>query len=93
MVNSPHLRVPDSSVSSRILLAPLVNSFSDILRGDQRRIRRFHDFHVILVGKNMLAVKLEDLRFTSDLEKNWAQLGPVCGLVEFFFIILQLQIR
>ena len=74
-------------------MAPLVNSFSDILRGDQRRIRRLHDFHVILVGKNMLAVKLEDLRFTSDLEKNWAQLGPVCGLVEFFFIILQLQIR
>ena len=62
-------------------------------QGDQRRIRRLHDFHVILVGKNMLAVKLEDLRFTSDLEKNWAQLGPVCGLVEFFFIILQLQIR
>ena len=24
-------------------------------------------------GKTMLAVKLEDLRFTSDLEKNWAQ--------------------
>ena len=24
-------------------------------------------------GKNMLAVKLEGLRFTSDLENNWAQ--------------------
>ena len=38
----------------------------------------------------LVAEKLEDLRFTSDLEKNWAQSA---GLVELFFIIIQLQIH
>ena len=73
MVNSPHLRVPDSSVSSRILLAPLVSSFSDILSGTEYQELPWLpcDFGG---EKNMLvAEKLEDLRFTSDLEKNWAQ--------------------
>ena len=40
-------------------------------QGDQRSIRHFHDFHVILVGKKHAGREIGG--FTSDLEKNWAQ--------------------
>ena len=38
---------------------------------DQRSIRHFHDFHVILVQKKHVGREIGG--FTSDLEKNWAQ--------------------
>ena len=54
-----------------------------------RSIHHFHDLHVIFVGKK-----------TCWLPRNWRvyfrfgkELGPICGLVELLFIILQLQIH
>ena len=51
-------------------------------------MHHFHDCHVILVGEKTW------------LPRNWRayfgfgkELGPSCGLVELFFIILQLQIH
>ena len=56
-----------------------------------RSIRNFHDCHVILVGKKHVGCRkiggfMVYFRFGKEL-------GPVCGLVELFFIILQLQIH
>ena len=59
--------------------------------GDQRSIRHFHDCHVILVGKKH--VGCPEIGGFTVYFRFGKQLGPVCGLPDLFFIIIQLQIH
>ena len=87
-----HLQVPDSSVSSRILLAPLVSSFSDILSGTEYQELPwlpcdFGGEKTCWLQKNWRVYGLLQI---------WKRTGPKLWLswtVELFFILVQLQIH